>query len=55
MQIFDRPTDKNILSSMTPNCFGDMVKTVVDIERKEMDVDWEGFADIEEALLSLHG
>ena len=52
MQIIDRPTDRKILTSMLPNYFGDMVKAVVDIERKVIGVDAELHADIEQALLA---
>lgn len=51
MQIIDRPTDRKILNAMMPNYFGDMVKAVVDIEKKELGVDAELHADIEQALL----
>lgn len=52
MQIIDRPTDRKILNTMMPNYFGDMVKAVVDIERKKIGVDAELHADIERALLA---
>lgn len=51
MQIIDRPTGREILYTMMPNYFGDMVKAVVDIERKIIGVDAELHADIEQTLL----
>ena len=51
MQLIDHPTDRKILNDMMPNFFGDMVKAVVDIERKVIGVDAELHADIEQALL----
>ena len=52
MQIIDHPTDRKILGPMMPNFFGDMVKAVVDIERKVIGVDAELHSDIEQALLA---
>lgn len=51
MQIIENPTDRKVLMPMMPNYFGDMVKAVVDIERKIIGVDAELHADIEQTLL----
>ena len=50
----DRPIRLNVLSEMAEAMFGDLVKAVVDINKKTMVVDAELHAD-EEALLMEHG
>lgn len=52
MRIIESPIERNILNAMLPGYFGDMVKAVVDIERKVIGVDAELHADIEQALLA---
>jgi hypothetical protein len=51
MQIITKPLTRSELKEIAGNFFGDMVKGVVDIERRVLAVDAELHADIESLLL----
>jgi hypothetical protein len=51
MQIIDGPADRAMLKTLAQERFGDMVKAVVDIERKMMAIGGELHADEEQLLL----
>ena len=51
MQILANPLKKSDLQSMAEKMFGNLVKAVVDIEKKIVAVDAEMHADLEQLLL----
>lgn len=52
MTIIDEPTGREVLQGMLPGFFGDMVKAVVDVEKKSIGFDAELHADLEKELLA---
>ncbi len=52
MIIYSTPFDKKVLFEMLPHFFGDMVKGVVDIEKKKIALDSSLHSDLESLLLS---
>lgn len=52
MQLIDSPISLETLRKLANSLFGDMVKAVVDVERKVMVVNGELHADEEQLLLS---
>lgn len=52
MQLINSPTSLETLRELASSLFGDMVKAVVDVERKIMVVNGELHADEEQLLLS---
>lgn len=52
MKIFFEPFDKSTLVKMQEHFFGDMVKGVVDVDRKLVALDAELHSDLESLLLS---
>jgi len=54
MKILDAPISQSDLKTMAESRFGNLVKAVVDVERRIMAIDGELHAD-EEALLLEHG
>ena len=51
MQVITTPVDRGVLKTLASECFGDMVKAVVDIERGIMAIGGELHADEEQMLL----
>jgi len=51
MQIITKPIDRSVLKKLASECFGDMVKAVVDMERCAMAIGGELHADEEQLLL----
>jgi len=51
MQVITTPVDRGVLKVLASECFGDMVKAVVDIERGIMAIGGELHADEEQMLL----
>ena len=51
LQIITRPIERSELKALAEERFGDMVKAVIDVERKAMAVGGELHADAEQLLL----
>lgn len=51
MIVLNECLKKDELNELAKNCFGDMIKAVVDVERRKIAVDAELHADLEALLL----